>query len=216
MKKLLVLNSSAKALNSRSRKLTEIFVAYWKGIHEDAVIRIRELGNADVPHINQEWITAAFKPEGQRSEEETKTLKTSDAYIAELREADVIVIGAPMYNWSIPGVLKAYIDQVMRVNETFRYDRECPEHPYVGLLEHKTLFLLLSRGDGGYEPGEPNAHMNFQSTYLKTVFNIMGIHDIKVVAINGASTAGEQLNHAVIRAEEEIRILMQEEGLREA
>ena len=185
MKKLLVINSSPRAHHSQSRKLTEVFVDYWKSIYLNPVIRFRELGNTDVPHVNQNWIAAAFKPEASRSEEDTEALKISDAYISELREADVIVIGSPMYNWSIPSSLKAYIDQVLRVNETFRVDRTDTQNPYVGLLKNKTLFLLLSTGDEGYEKGEYNEHMNFQSPYLKTIFNTMGISNIHVFSTSG-------------------------------
>jgi FMN-dependent NADH-azoreductase len=185
MKKVLVINSSARAHHSQSRKLTEVFIEYWKSIHINPIIRFRELGNADVPHVNESWITAAFKPEASRSEEDTEALKISDTYLAELREANVIVIGSPMYNWSIPSSLKAYIDQVLRVNETFRVDRTNTQNPYVGLLENKTLFLLLSTGDEGYEKGEYNENMNFQSPYLKTVFNIIGISNIHVFSTKG-------------------------------
>jgi FMN-dependent NADH-azoreductase len=185
MKKVLVINSSARAHHSHSRKLTEVFIDYWKSIHTDPAIRFRELGNTDVPHVNENWIAAAFKPEASRSEEDRAALKISDTYISELREADIIVVGSPMYNWSIPSSLKAYIDQVLRVNETFKVDRTNAKNPYVGLLQNKTLFLLLSRGDEGYEKGEYNEHMNFQSTYLTTVFNIMGISNIHVFTTNG-------------------------------
>lgn len=192
MKKVLVINSSARMLNSQSRKLTEVFVDQWKSIHTNPIICFRELGNTSVPHINQNWISAAFKPEGTRSAEEIETLNISDSYISELLEADVIVLGSPMYNWSIPSALKAYIDQILRVNETFKVDRTNPQNPYVGLLKNKTLFLLLSRGEQGYEKGEYNEHMNFQSTYLKTVFNIIGITNVHVIAINALSSGPER------------------------
>jgi FMN-dependent NADH-azoreductase len=193
MKKVLVINSSARALRSKSRKLAEIFIDHWKSIHNDPIIQYRELGNTDVPHMNESWIAAAFKPEAERTEEEVEALKISDTYISELREADIIVLSSPMYNWSIPSVLKAYIDQIVRVNETFKFNSANMENPYTGMLENKTLFLLLSRGEPGYEKGDHNEHMNFQSTYLKTVFNIMGINNIHVVAINGVSYGPEKL-----------------------
>ena len=193
MKKVLVINSSARAHHSHSRKLTEVFIDYWKSTHINPIIRFRELGNTDVPHVNENWIGAAFKPEASRSQADIEALKISDAYISELREADVIVLGSPMYNWSIPSSLKAYIDQVLRVNETFRVDRTNTQNPYVGLLENKTLFLLLSRGDEGYEKGEYNEHMNFQSPYLKTVFNVMGISNVHVFTTNGKPSDAELL-----------------------
>jgi FMN-dependent NADH-azoreductase len=211
MKKVLVINSSARTLRSHSRKLTEVFIDHWKSIHTDAIISFRELGNTYVPHVNENWIAAAFKPEAARSEEEIEALKTSDAYIAELREADVIVLGAPMYNWSIPSVLKAYIDQIVRVNETFKFNRVNAQDPYTGLLENKTLFLLLSRGEPGYEKGDYNEHMNFQSTYLKTVFNIMGISNIHVVAINGLSYGPEKLKKSLDISHQDVRDLIERE-----
>jgi FMN-dependent NADH-azoreductase len=211
MKKVLVINSSAKALNSNSRKLTEIFVEYWKSIHTIPNITFRELGNADVPHINESWITAAFKPATARTEAEIAALKISDTYIAELKEADIIVLGAPMYNWSIPSALKAYIDQVLRVNETFKFSSINTEHPYIGLLENKTVFLLLSRGNLGYEEGQYNEHMNFQSGYLKTVFNIMGLSNIHVVSVDGSSLDREKFKETVTNAHQTARDLLERE-----
>lgn len=209
MKRVLVINSSARSLNSHSRKLTEVFTSHWKNIHINPIIDFRELGNTDVPHINENWITAAFKPEVTRSEEEIEVLKLSNTYISELLEADIVVLGAPMYNWSIPSALKAYIDHVLRFNETWTFNPDDKQNPYIGLLENKTLFLLLSRGSEGYEKGEHNELMNFQSTYLKTVFNIMGISDIHVVAVNGASLDKEKLKNSIDTAHQDIRDLIE-------
>jgi FMN-dependent NADH-azoreductase len=211
MKKVLVINSSARGSNSNSRKLVEVFLGHWKNSHTDPMISFRELGNTDVPHVNEKWITASFKPAAERNADEIETLKASDTYIAELREADVIVLAAPMYNWSIPSTLKAYIDQVMRVNETFKIDPNNTQHPYIGLLENKTMYLLLSRGGQGYEKGEPNEHMNFQSTYLMTIFNIMGISNIQMVAVNGASLDKERFKYAVAAAHQNIKDMMETE-----
>lgn len=211
MKKVLVINASARTLHSQSRKLTAVFTDHWKSIHPDPSIRYRELGNSDVPHINENWISAAFKPEAARSHAETDALKTSDAYIAELREADIIVLGSPMYNWSIPSALKAYIDQVMRFKETFTVDPANTQNPYIGLLENKTLFLLLSRGNGGYEKGGPNAHMNFQSSYLKTIFNIMGISNIHMVAIDGTSGDALLLEESIAVSHKDLKTIIDAE-----
>lgn len=197
MKKVLVINSSPRGHHSVSRKFTEVFTDQWKSTHINPIICFRELGNTDVPHVNENWIAAAFKPEASRSAADIEALKISDAYISELREADVIVVGSPMYNWSVPSSLKAYIDQVLRVNATFRVDRTNTQNPYVGLLENKTLFLLLSRGDEGYEKGEYNEHMNFQGTYLKTVFNVMGISNIHVFTTNGKPSDAELFKKAL-------------------
>jgi len=169
------------------------------------------LGNADVPHINQNWIAAAFKQEALRSEEEKEALKTSDEYISELREADIIVIGSPMYNWSVPSSLKAYIDQILRVNETWKLNPANTQNPYIGLLENKTLFLFLTRGAQGYEKGEYNEHMNYQSNYLKTVFNIIGISNIHIIAVNGSAFDGEKFQKSLDTSHQNIRNLIEEE-----
>ena len=208
MKKILVINSSARTLNSHSRKMTEVFIDHWKSIHAKAMVSFRDLGNNDVPHVNENWIAAAFKPESGKSYEEIKALKTSDTYISELRKAEIIVLGSPMYNWSIPSSLKAYLDQVIRVHETFEVEPAELGNQYVGLLRNKTLILLLTRGDQAYEKGEHNEHMNFQSTYLKTVFNIMGISDIHVVALNGTSLDKSRLQLSIEASHREIRDLI--------
>ena len=209
MKKVLVINSSARTLRSQSRKLTEVFVDHWKSTHSNPTINYRELGNTDVPHVTENWIAAAFKPEAARSDEETEALKISDTYIAELRQADVIVLGAPMYNWSVPSTLKAYIDQVLRVNETWKFNPDNRQNPYIGLLENKTLFLLLARGSDGYEKGEYNEHMNFQTAYLKTVFNIIGINDIRVISVNGASWDQDLYKQSVAASHQNIKELVE-------
>jgi len=102
------------------------------------------------------------------------------------------VIGAPMYNWSISSGLKAYIDQVMRINETWKFRSGEPDGDYVGLLMDKKLFSLSSRGDSGYDEGEINAHMNFQTTYLKTIFNIMGVQDVEIISLNNEEYGRER------------------------
>lgn len=213
MKKILVINSSARTLNSQSRKLTEVFVDHWTSLQNNSDITFRELGNENIPHINENWIAAAFKPETARSEEEKEALKTSDLYIAELHEADIIVVGTPMYNWSVPSALKAYIDQVVRVNETWKLNPSNYENPYIGLLENKTVYLLVSRGAQGYEKGGYNEHMNYQTNYLKTVFNVMGIHNIHLVAIDGATLDPENLKQTIENSHQKVKSLVEKELL---
>lgn len=213
MKKILVINSSARTLNSQSRKLTEVFVDHWTSLQNNSDITFRELGNENIPHINENWIAAAFKPETARSEEEKEALKTSDLYIAELHEADIIVVGTPMYNWSVPSALKAYIDQVVRVNETWKLNPGNYENPYIGLLENKTVYLLVSRGAQGYEKGGYNEHMNYQTNYLKTVFNVMGIHNIHLVAIDGTTLDPENLKQTIENSHQKVKSLVEKELL---
>jgi len=99
----------------------------------------------------------------------------------------------------------------MRVNETFRVDAGNAENPYVGLLQNKTLLLLLSSGGKDYEEGQANAHMNFQSTYLKTIFKIMGVKNIHVVAIDGVSLDKEKLKYTIDEAHRKVRDFVTQE-----
>jgi len=197
MKKLLIINASPRGKRSNSRSLTELFGNQWIGNNPNDSIHYREVGQEAIPHVSELWIAAAFKPAGLRTREEVEVLEFSDQLIAELKAADIIVLGSPMYNWSIPSALKAYLDQVIRVNETIEISTKNPQNPYLGLLKDKTLYLLLSRGNGGYEKGEYYEHMNFQSSYLKTVFSIMGVDDIHEIALNGEAFGGTSFEQSV-------------------
>ncbi|MDW8848953.1 NAD(P)H-dependent oxidoreductase [Flavobacterium sp. MMLR14_040] len=208
MKKILVINASARSSESKSRELTEVFVKQWKTINGEADISFRDLTISEVPYITESWIEAAAKKKEERSEADNNALKVSDVYIKELKDADIIVLGSPMYNWSVPGILKAYIDQIVRVNETWKFNHDHPTNPYKGLLEHKTLFLLLARGGTGYGKGEPNEHMNFQNTYLELVFQLIGIQNIHTVAIDGVSVDPEKLYQRIENAYQSIKNLI--------
>lgn len=128
MKKLLIINASPRGNRSNSRSLTEVFVKQWKDKNPMASVHHREVGQEAIPHVSELWIAGAFKPAGLRTAEEIDALKISDQLIAELKAADVIVLGSPMYNWSVPSALKAYLDQVIRVNETIKISGNDPEN----------------------------------------------------------------------------------------
>lgn len=189
--KVLIINASVRGKRSYSRKLTDLFVENWKVKHPHDVFTYRETGIGHIPNINESWIAGAFKKPSDRTEESQKELQLSDELVKELKENDIYVIGTPMYNWSIPSGLKAYIDQVMRINETWKFRSGFPDGDYVGLLENKKVFILSSRGDTGYGENEKNGHMNFQTTYLKHILGIMGIKDITVISLDNEEFGGE-------------------------
>jgi FMN-dependent NADH-azoreductase len=196
MSKLLVINASARKERSLSRYMTNVFVESWKEKKPGDSFVYREVGQDNIPHVTEKWIAGAFKPAELRTTEDTEALKISNQLVGELKGADIIVLGTPMYNWSVPSSLKAYIDQVLRVNETILIRKDNPENPYTGLLKDKKVYLLMVRGNNGYEPGEFYEHMDFQTNYLKTVFRIMGIEDIQYIALNGVGL-GEEPSKAV-------------------
>ncbi|PSK94633.1 FMN-dependent NADH-azoreductase [Taibaiella chishuiensis] len=199
MAKVLIVNASARKERSLSRFMTNVFAETWKNKHPDDKISYREVGQAPVPHVTEAWIAGAFKPPALRTAEDLEALKVSDELVAELKETDVIVLGTPMYNWSVPSALKAYIDQVLRVNETVLISSDNPRNPYQGLLKDKKVYLLMARGNNGYDPGDFYEYMDFQTNYLKTVFRIMGIEDITDLAINGVGLVQESLDFATAK-----------------
>jgi FMN-dependent NADH-azoreductase len=191
MKKVLVINASVRKERSYSRKLSHFFVENWRSKHPQDIFTYREVGTEIIPGIDECWIGSAFVKPLEKTEENQKVLKLSNTLIEELKENDIYVIATPMYNWSIPSGLKAYIDQIMRIDKTWRFRSGVPDGDYVGLLENKKLFILSSRGDTGYGEKEKNEHMNFQTTYLKFIFGIIGVKDITVFSLDNEEFGGE-------------------------
>ncbi len=166
---ILHIDSSPRGERSHSRALTHAFVEQLKASHSDLSVSYRDLGHAPVPHVDEAWIKSAYSDPSERTDVDKQAIAFSDELVDELLAADIIVLGAPMYNFSIPSTLKAYIDQVVRVGRTFTY----PD--YEGLATGKKMFILCARGGGGYAPGEPMHDSNFQDPYFKTIFGLIGI-----------------------------------------
>ena len=191
MNKVLIINASVRGEKSHSRKLTRLFEDNWKEKNPNDQFTYREVGLEEIPPINEKWIASAFIKPSERTSENQLGVGLSNELIKEFKEHNIYVLGTPMYNWSIPSGLKSYIDQLMRINETWKFRSGKPDGDYVGLLENKKMFILSSRGDTGYGENEKNEHMNFQTTYLKFVFGIMGIKDISIISLDNEEFGGE-------------------------
>src|SRR5690606_24634433 len=111
----------------------------------------------------------------------------------ELERADVLVLGAPMYNFGMPAQLKAWVDQVVRVGRTFAFDPANPTDPYQPLLRDKTAVLVTSRGDRGFGPGGPLAHMNHLDRHVETVLRFVGAELVATVAVESDEWDDEHL-----------------------
>jgi len=183
MTSLLAIMVSPRLEYSVSRKLTTQFIAKWQADHAGASVVVRDLMKTPLPFVDLPWIGGAFTPTEQHSPEMKTAIKISDDLIAELQAADYIVIGTPMYNFSIPAVLKAYIDHVVRVGVTFSTD-------YKGLLTGKKATCILASG-GNYAPGTPFAPYNVEGSYLRQILGFIGITDVNVV-LAGQTTAIDQ------------------------
>lgn len=170
MSNILVLNSSLSGDASVSRLLVADVVAHLTARDPGAKVVSRDLSDAKIPHLTPETV-AGVRGAGM-SPVETQARALSDALIGELRAADTIVIGAPMYNFSIPSTLKAWFDHVLRAGATFSYSESGPK----GLLSGKQVIVVESRG--GFYSEEPGAANDFQEPYLRTLLGFIGLTDV--------------------------------------
>ncbi|MEY8881761.1 FMN-dependent NADH-azoreductase [Donghicola sp. XS_ASV15] len=167
-KTVLRIDSSVRKEGSISRDLTSRIL---ERLSPEQVIT-RDL-TEELPLIDGEWVGANFTPADQRTDAQKDVLSLSDTMIAELNEADTIVIGLPIYNFSVPARLKAWVDQVARAGVTFRYTEAGPQ----GLLEGKRAILAVASG------GTPvGSEIDFATTYMKQVLGFIGITDVTIVA----------------------------------
>ena len=173
--KLLRIDSSAR-LNSVSRQLTQRFVQAWQQEHPQGQVIERDLAATALPHITDEWVQAIHSDPASLTADQKQVLEVSDTLVAELVEADSIVIGAPMYNFAIPAPLKAWIDQVVRVGKTVLFAPSGPQ----GILKGKKVYVITSRG-GAYRPGTPTERFDYQEPYLRHVLAFIGLTDVTFI-----------------------------------
>jgi FMN-dependent NADH-azoreductase len=189
MTKTLIINSSALGEASVSARLTSEFAERLKQRDPSAAITIRDVGADPIPHLTAETVGAIRG--AAATDAERHTLALSDALIAELKYADLIVIGAPMYNFGIPSTLKAWFDHVLRAGVTFRYTAAGPE----GLVHGKRAIVIESRA-GFYSEGS-GAASDHQEPHLKTMLAFMGITDVTFVRAEKLAFGPEAVSQAI-------------------
>ncbi|KQV78589.1 FMN-dependent NADH-azoreductase [Massilia sp. Root351] len=185
MANVLYINSSVRNSGSLSRQLSAEFIAKWKAANPSDTIVERDLAAHPVPHLTEQMMGAFFTPAEARNADQAHTVKISDTLVAEVQAADVIVIGAPMYNFSVSSTLKAWIDHIARAGVTFKYTETGP----VGQLTGKKVYIFTATG-GVYSEG-PAAGYDHLSTYLRAVLGFLGLTDITFVQAEGVAL-GEQ------------------------
>ena len=192
--KLLQIDSSART-SSITRKLTTRFAEEWKKNNPDGRVIQRHLHTTNLPPITDDW-NATHLDMSQLTPEQKKYLSMSDELIQELEGADTVVIGAPMYNFTIPSSLKAWIDQVVRIGKTVGYGPNGPR----GLLGDKKVIVISSRG-GAYGKGTPAESFDFQEPYLRHVLSFIGLTDVTFIHAEnqGRPDAGPSLAAATER-----------------
>lgn len=181
--KILTVNASPRFARSLSRRLSKAFIEEWTSYRPDDTILNRDVGQDPPPHITEEWIGAAFTAKESRSPMQRDVLRISDQLIDEVLVADVIVVASPMYNYGMPSHLKAWVDNVIRINRTFTFDLARGEQPIEPVQSGKVLVMLLSSGEGYFSPGELNAQRNHLDTHLQEALRLIGVSAVHTVRI---------------------------------
>lgn len=192
MAHILHIDSSPRGERSNSRTLTQEFVSNWKNTHPNDTVTYRDLGHNPVPHVDEPWIAAAFSPPEARSPELNQAIQLSDALVDEFLAADHYVFGVPMYNFNVPSVFKAYIDQIVRVNRTFTVGK----NGFKGLVEGNKKMLIITARGGNFSPGSPAAAYDFQEPFLRAIFGFVGITDISFVNLENLSAGDEVIEQS--------------------
>ena len=199
--KLLHIDSSILGANSVSRKLTADIVAAWTASHPGTQVDYLDVAANAPAHLGADALGfrtgQAATTEVQRNEN-----AVSEALVSQFLAADVVVIGAPLYNFTIPTQLKAWIDRIAQAGRTFKYTDKGP----VGLAGNKTVIVALSRG-GMYSTSDAGRSMEHQETYLQTVMGFMGVTDVRFVRAEGLGMGDAAKAQALQAADTEIRAL---------
>ncbi|MFT3691202.1 FMN-dependent NADH-azoreductase [Paenirhodobacter sp.] len=207
--KILHINASARPgrsgtdpRGSHTRRLTHRFVQRWQDARPGDTVTCRDVGQAPPSPVSGDWIAAASTPPERRDAAARARLAESDELVAELIAADVVVIGAPMYNFGVPAQLKAWIDNIVRVGLTFGFDRSRAGEPYWPMLAPgKRLVILAARGDYGYDPGGRLEAMNLVERGIAVPLGYLGLTEVHSVAIEYDEFADERLAASIRDAE---------------
>ncbi|HTX50242.1 MAG TPA: NAD(P)H-dependent oxidoreductase [Caulobacteraceae bacterium] len=199
---LLHIDSSASGANSASRQLSGAVVQALKAANPDLSVIRRDLDAAPVAHLDSRLLPTIRPDPARASTAAADEHAEADAVLAEFLAADVVVIGAPMYNFTIPTQLKAWFDRILVAGKTFAYTAEGPK----GLAGGKRVIVVSTRG-GLYTPGAPAEGLDFQETYLRAVLGFIGIDDVEIVRAEGLAFGPEQRSASVAAAHASIPAL---------
>lgn len=198
MSNVLLLKSSILAGYSQSNKMADYFIQQWQEKNPESTVTVRDLVNEPIPAIDGE-ILAAFGSSDTKTEQQQAHLDLSNRLIEEIKAHDVIVIAAPMYNFTISSHLKHYFDFIARSGHTFKYT----EQGSVGLLENKCAFVLTSRG--GIYKGTPADTM---VPYMTLFLNFLGIKDVEFIFAEGTALGTDSVEKAHQHAQQHINDLV--------
>lgn len=194
MSTLLQINSSVFSQGGQSSQLADHYVAAWKKNNPGSSVVTRDLAANPLPHLGGATVGAFFTPADKRTAEQQAAIALSDELVAEIQAADVVVIGAPMYNFNIPSVLKAWFDHIARAGLTFKYTEAGP----VGLLTGKKAVVFSTRG--GLYAGTPN---DVETPFVRQFLGFLGITDVSFVYAEGLAYGEDKKAEAIKAAKAE-------------
>lgn len=198
--KLLHIDSSVLAANSVSRNLTQQIVTEWVANHPNTTVEYLDLAEQAPNHLSADSLGFRLPAGATLSDVQKAENAISESLVQQFLGADVIVVGAPLYNFSVPSQLKAWIDRVAQVGRTFKYTEKGP----VGLAGGKTVIVASTRG-GLYSTSEGGRAMEHQESYLQTVFGFFGITDVRIVRAEGLATGDAGRAQALASASSDIK-----------
>jgi FMN-dependent NADH-azoreductase len=204
MNTLLQIKSSIFSDGGQSSRLADRYVAAWRVSHPDGNVIVRDLALEPVPHLDATRFGAFLAKADERSADQQGVIEYSNTLIEELRNADLIVLGVPMYNFGVPSNLKAYLDHIARAGVTFRYTASGPE----GLLTGKRAVVFATRG--GLHAGTAS---DTQTGFIRTFLGFLGITEVQFVYAEGLAISEDQRNNALAQAHATIVDLVGEQAL---
>jgi FMN-dependent NADH-azoreductase len=202
MATLLLIKTSIFSDDGQSSRLAERFVAAWRESNPNATVRVRDLAKDPVPHIDAGRFSAFLAKPAERTSEQQAVVDYSDELIDELKDADVVVFGLPMYNFGVPSTLKAYFDHVARAGVTFRYT----EKGAVGLITARKIYVFAARG--GLYAGTPR---DTQTQYVRDFLAFLGMNEVEFIYAEGLAVSEAVKHQAIARANAQIDRLMRPE-----
>lgn len=198
MSTLLQINTGIFGDQSHSTVLANAFSANYLTQHSDMSLVIRDLVSEPLPHIDANIIGAFASEDATRTPQQQAILDNSQALISELANADIVVLGLPMYNFSVPSQLKAYMDQVARAGVTFKYTEKGPE----GLLKDKPVYVVAARG--GIHEGQVS---DSQTAFIKTFFGFIGLQNVQFIYAEGLNMGPDAQQKAYEHAKESMNAI---------
>lgn len=170
MSQLLRIDASSRVIDSESRKLADFFVNQWTHNNPEGKVVVRDLLEAQIPHITANTIAGFYTPINEQSQPLKEATKLSDELIAELMAAETLLFDTPMYNFSVPSALKAWIDQIVRSGETFSFS---PETGFEGLVKNKRAYVITATG--AVFSNEGMEALDFLTPYLKSLLSFLAL-----------------------------------------